>query len=120
MRDLLPVSSACEDLCDIDDTLRDATLAPFADFATTRSKFALGGCSIDADTASFGHAVMEIEVLCADASGVQAAEAEIARVADLVGAKPLAQARWAASLRRTSGGPKVLQALVEEGILSRK
>ena len=73
MRDLLPVSSACEDLC-IDDTLRDATLAPFADFATTRSKFALGGCSIDADTASFGHAVMEIEVLCADASGVEAAE----------------------------------------------
>ena len=121
MRDLLPVSSACEDLCDIDDTLRDATLAPFADFATTRSKFALGGCSIDADTASFGHAVMEIEVLCADASGVEAAEAEIARVADLVGAKPLTSAlggKLETYIRRHA--PAVLQALVQEGILSRK
>jgi len=121
LRDLLPVSSACEDLCGIDDTLRDAALAPFADFATTRSKFALGGCSIDADTASFGHAVMEIEVLCVDASGVEAAEAEIARVADLVGAKPLTSAlggKLETYIRRHA--PAVLQALVEEGILSRK
>ena len=101
----------------LDATLRGAALAPFADFTTTRSKWALGGCAIDADVASFGHAVMEIEVLVAEAGEVQAAEAEIARVAELVGAQPLGVLGGKLETYIRRHAPDVLSALVDEGIL---
>ena len=98
--------------------MRAASVAPFAEFTTTRSKWTLGGCSLDADVASFGHAVMEIEAMVDNADEVTAAEAEIARVADLVGARPLESAlggKLETYIRRHC--PVVLAALVEEGIL---
>lgn len=113
LRDLLTASGAT-----LDETLRVAELRPFAEFSTTRSQWQVGKASLDADVASFGHAVMEIEVLCADASEVAAAEEEIARVAALVGAKPLEKSlggKLETYIRRHA--PDVLEALVEEGIL---
>ena len=96
----------------------DAALQPFAEFETVRSKWTLGECAIDADVASFGHAVLEIEVMCADGSEVAAAEDEIARVAALIGATPLTNAlggKLETYIRRHA--PTVLAALIEEGIL---
>ena len=61
---------------------------------------------------------MEIERLVDDASEVAAAEAQIARVAGLVGAEPLTGAlggKLETYIRRHC--PEVLAALVEEGIL---
>jgi len=101
----------------LEETLCASKAHPFAEFATARSKWALGGCTIDADVASFGHAVMEIEVLVEAASEVARAEAEIGRVAELVGAQPLSAlgGKLETYIRRHS--PVVLAALVEEGIL---
>ena len=33
----------------------------FASYETERVRFELGGCGIDVDAASFGHAVVEVE-----------------------------------------------------------
>ena len=82
----MEVNSALGELVDgasltLEDTLREAGLEPFAEFSTVRTKWKLGRTSIDADIASFGHAVMEIEVMCANPSEVAQAEEEIAGVA---------------------------------------
>ena len=66
-------------------------VAPFATFTTTRSKARLGSVGVDADVADFGLAVLELEVMCADAAEVPGAEAEILRVAELLGAEPLGE-----------------------------
>ena len=73
--------------------------------------------SFDADVASFGHAILEIEVMVDDASGVKRAEDEIGKVAAMISAKPLGAVggKLEAYIRRHS--PSVLAALVEEGIL---
>ena len=115
LRTLLPADQAGAAL---EETLRLADAKPFAEFATTRAKYKLGGCALDADVASFGHAVLEIEVLVSDEAEVPAAEAEIERVATLVGAQPLEKAlggKLETYIRRHA--PDVLAALVEEGIL---
>lgn len=98
--------------------LRAAQLTPFAAFGTVRSKYKLGGCSIDADVASFGHSVVEIEVMCAAADEVAAAESEIARVATLIDARPLdasSGGKLETFIRRFC--PAVLAQLVEVGVL---
>ena len=65
----------------MDELLAAAALEPFARFGTRRSRLSLGRCAIDADVATFGHSVVEVEVMCSQRSEVAAAEAEIARVA---------------------------------------
>ena len=114
LRELLPADAIASSL---EETLKAAKLIPFAEFTTTRTKWKLGGCGLDADVASFGHAVMEIEVLVKEKSEVAEAEAEINRVADLVGATPLKSmgGKLETFIRRHS--PEVFAALVEEGIL---
>lgn len=69
--------------------LASAGVAPFGSFSTARSKWRCGNCAIDADIASFGHAVLELEVMCDDEAAVPAAEREIERVAALLGARAL-------------------------------
>lgn len=69
--------------------LHSSTTAPFAEFSTSRVKFELDGASIDVDAASFGHMVVEVEVMCADASHVVEAETVIADVAMKLGLTPL-------------------------------
>ena len=39
-------------------------IAPFASFSTVRKKLTLDGAAVDIDAASFGHTVVEVEVLC--------------------------------------------------------
>jgi thiamine-triphosphatase len=83
-----------------------------------RSRFSLGRCALDADVASFGHNVLEIEVCCASASEISDAEAEIERVRQLVGAAPLdpgSGGKLEAYIRRHR--PAVLQQLQEAGVL---
>jgi len=116
------VNSALSELVDgagqtLEDTLRSAALVPFAEFSTVRTKWKLGRASIDADIASFGHAVMEIEVMCANPSEVAQAEEEIAGVAELIGAKPLGALGGKLETYIRRHAPKVLAALVEAGIL---
>ncbi|KAJ1453182.1 CYTH-like domain-containing protein [Pelagophyceae sp. CCMP2097] len=71
------------------DLLAQSGCASFASFETTRAKFALGRCTIDADVASFGHSVLEIEVMVREACDVAAAEADIAAAALQIGAVEL-------------------------------
>jgi len=101
----------------LDETLATMGAQPFAEFSTTRSKWKLGSCTLDADVASFGHAVMEIEVMVEDTSEVVAAEDEIARVAELVGAKPLGACGGKLETYIRRKAPDVLSALIDEGIL---
>ena len=86
-----PVGSESEEAARLEARLRDATLEPFAMFTTTRSKLRVGACAVDADIADFGHSVLELEVMCASAADVPVAEAEISRVAALLGAEALGQ-----------------------------
>lgn len=92
----------------------------FAEFTTTRAKFSLGGCLIDVDTASFGHSVMEIEVMVDDEDDIPAARAKIDAVAALVDAKPLADTGGKLDTYIRRHAPTVLAALVDAGILSPK
>ncbi|KAL1496297.1 hypothetical protein AB1Y20_016259 [Prymnesium parvum] len=85
---------------------------------TTRAKLRLGICAIDVDVASFGLSVVEIEVMCAHAAEVAAAEAEIERVAAAIGVAPLAKGRGGkleTYIRRFC--PAVEAQLVEAGVL---
>lgn len=102
----------------LDSRLRAAGLAPFASFDTVRTRLSLGGVGIDADEASFGHSVVEIEVMCDDKSQVAAAEEDIARVAAAIGARPLSGGtggKLETYIRRFC--PEVLDQLVEAGVL---
>ena len=84
----------------------------------SRSKWKLGKASIDADIASFGHSVLEIEVMVATAAEVPSAEEEIARVAALLGAAPLSGAmggKLETYIRQYC--PSVLAQLIEAGVL---
>ena len=92
-------------------------VAPFAEFTTRRAKFELDGASVDVDAASFGHAVCEVEVLCAYASQVPDAEAKIAYVAQRLGLAPLTDSggKLETFIRRNC--PTHLKVLVEAGYL---
>ena len=92
-------------------------VAPFAEFTTRRAKFELDGASVDVDAASFGHAVCEVEVLCAYASQVPDAEAKIAYVAQRLGLAPLMDSggKLETFIRRNC--PTHLKVLVEAGYL---
>lgn len=90
----------------------------FAEFTTTRAKFNLGGCLIDVDTASFGHSVMEIEVMVDHEDDIPAAQAKIDAVAALIDATPLVESGGKLETYIRRHAPTVLAALVEEGILA--
>lgn len=99
-------------------------VSPFARFTTVRSRWALGGCSIDVDTADFGiPPVVEIERMCASKADVPEAYAAIDATAD-----GLIERCVLAPLTSSQGGklesyirlncPAHLAALVEAGLLS--
>ena len=67
------------------DALRGAGGVEFAAFGTSRTKLEAGGLSIDVDSASFGHCVVEIEALCADAGGVPQAREAVHALAQRLG-----------------------------------
>uniref|UniRef100_A0A7S4DXH4 CYTH domain-containing protein n=1 Tax=Lotharella globosa TaxID=91324 RepID=A0A7S4DXH4_9EUKA len=93
-------------------------MSPFASFATDRTRFELDGCAIDADLASFGHSVVEVELIVSKASEVPAAEDAIDQVAARLGLKPLTPGtggKLETYLRRFC--PNVVQKLVEAGVL---
>ena len=106
---------------DEDEKLRrfmaERTVTPFASFATTRAKFSLDGAAIDVDSASFGHTVVEVEVLCGDAGEVPAAEALVRAVAAKLALTDVGATggKLETYLRRNC--PKHLETLVERGIL---
>jgi len=93
------------------------SVAPFASFATTRAKFSLDGAAIDVDSASFGHTVVEVEVLCGDAGEVPAAEALVRAVAEKLALEDVGATggKLETYLRRNC--PKHLETLVAKGIL---
>ena len=101
----------------LEEMLARIGVQPFAEFETTRTQWQLGTCSLDADVASFGHAVMEIEVMCTSADDVARAEADIQETAALVGARPLGKlgGKLETYIRRHC--PDVLTQLVDAGVL---
>ena len=103
---------------DLEERLRAAQLAPFAEFGTVRTKYTLQGCSIDADVASYGHSVIEIEIMCASPAEVPAAEREIERVAALIDAQPLGGSGGKLETYIRQFCPGVLAHLVDAGVLS--
>jgi len=73
-----------------DGALPFAGLAVFADFETVRAKYDLGGVKIDVDEASYGHKVLELEVMTdGGAAELAAARAAIADAAAKLGCEPL-------------------------------
>ena len=110
----------CED-ADDDERMRRfvaaRSVAPFASFATTRAKFSLDGAAIDVDSASFGHTVVEVEVLCGAAGEVPAAEALVRAVAEKLALEDVGATggKLETYLRRNC--PKHLETLVAKGIL---
>ncbi len=119
-----PVASSLRSLLSVEGggggvsaVLEAARASPFAEFETVRTQWQIGSCSIDADVASFGHAVLEIEVMCADASEVGDAEAEIGRVAELIGARPLGALGGKLETYIRTRAPAVLAHLVDAGVL---
>jgi len=98
--------------------LKGAGIEPFADFKTRRSKLELDGVSVDADQASFGLEVMELEVLCDSDAEIPDARARIDAVATKIGALPLPPntgGKLETYVRRFC--PKVLARLIETGVL---
>ena len=92
-------------------------VAPFASFATTRAKFSLDGASIDVDCASFGHTVVEVEVLCGDANEVPAAEEKVNKVAAKLLLTEIGATGGKLETFLRKNCPKQLEALVANGIL---
>jgi len=103
----------------IEERLCAAGAQPFAEFGTVRTTFAVGKCSVDADVASFGHAVIEIEMMCAAKDEIPAALDEIEATARLLGAQPLSKGsggKLETFIRRHC--PDVMKQLVQAGILA--
>ena len=103
----------------LEQALAAAGCVPFAEFETVRALFRLENVAIDVDAASFGHGVMELEVMCETEAGVAAAEADIARVAARVQAQPLDGAsggKLESYIRRFC--PEMLAHLLEAGVLA--
>lgn len=92
-------------------------VAPFASFATTRAKFSMDGASIDVDSASFGHTVVEVEVLCGDATEVPAAEEKVRAVAAKLALTDVGATGGKLETYLRKNCPKHLEALVANGIL---
>uniref|UniRef100_A0A7S0KVG9 CYTH domain-containing protein n=1 Tax=Micromonas pusilla TaxID=38833 RepID=A0A7S0KVG9_MICPS len=92
-------------------------VVPFAEFTTRRAKFELDGASVDVDAASFGHAVCEVEVLCAYASQVPDAEAKVAYVAQRLGLTPLTDSGGKLETYIRRNCPTHVRVLVEAGYL---
>jgi len=101
----------------LEELVGGAELRPFASFETTRSRYALEGCSIDADVASFGHSVIEIEVMCKDKDEVPQAEAAIAKAAELLGVTPLGGSGGKLETYIRRHCPEVLAQLVDAKVL---
>ena len=95
-------------------------LSPFASFQTFRSKFKLRGASVDVDAASFGHTVVEVEVLCAHTRDVPKAEELVDSVASALALKDIGATggKLETYIRRRC--PEQLATLVENGILKER
>uniref|UniRef100_A0A7S0LFR6 CYTH domain-containing protein n=1 Tax=Coccolithus braarudii TaxID=221442 RepID=A0A7S0LFR6_9EUKA len=102
----------------IDVLVQAERIHPFAEFSTVRSRFRLGRCAIDADVASFGHSVVELEVMCCNPTEVPEAEAAIERVATQLGMTPLGMTGGKLETFIRQRCPAMLASLVEVGILS--
>ena len=112
-----PEDGSSDDEAALVAAMASCSVVPFAEFTTERAKFELDGASVDVDAASFGHAVCEVEVLCAYASQVPDAEAKIAYVAQRLGLTPLTDSggKLETYIRRKC--PTHLRVLVEAGYL---
>ena len=70
----------------------DTTLKPFAAFGTRRDKYALNEVSVDVDAASYGHSIMELEVMTDGSEGdIERARGLIAAAAVDLGCEKLGE-----------------------------
>ena len=98
--------------------LRAAGLAAFAEFETQRARFALpNGVAVDADVASFGHSVVELEQMVAGEAEVEAADARIRATAARLGLRPLGGTGGKLETFIRRHRPAHLRALVAAGLL---
>ena len=116
-----PASREDDDPAAADAALRDAMEArevrPFATFSTRRAKFRLDDAVVDVDAASFGHVVVEVEVLCAAAAEIPAAEAKVRDVARRLGLSPMEHSGGKLETFIRRNRPAHLEALVAAGFL---
>jgi len=114
---LLPGANAADSEASISDILKTAAAMPIIEITTRRSKWQIESVAIDADCATYGHSVMELEVMVNVAEEVAAAEEEIARVAALLGATPLGNMGGKVETYIRRFCPSVCSQLIEAGIL---
>ena len=116
-----PASREDDDPAAADAALRDAMEArevrPFATFSPRRAKFRLDDAVVDVDAASFGHVVVEVEVLCAAAAEIPAAEAKVRDVARRLGLSPMEHSGGKLETFIRRNRPARLEALVAAGFL---
>lgn len=99
--------------------LRAAGLAAFAEFETHRARFALpNGVSVDADVASFGHSVVELEQMVTDEAEVEEADARIRATAARLGLLPLGGTGGKLETFIRRHRPAHLRALIAAGLLA--
>ena len=72
----------------------DTTLKPFAAFGTRRDKYSLNEVSVDVDAASYGHSIMELEVM------TDGSEGDIERARALIAADAPDEGQLRAAWRR--------------------
>ena len=97
--------------------MADAAARPFAEFVTERVSWSLDGASIDFDHASFGHSVVEVEVMCERAEQVEDAEKKVEEVAAKLGLEPLTETGGKLETFIRKNCPKHLAVLVSKGYL---
>lgn len=106
----------------LDDAVEAGALVSFAEFTTTRRRWRvptdLGDLAVDADEASFGHGVVELELLVADKADVAAAEARVATVAAQLELQPCGASGGKLEVYIRRHAPATLAALVDAGILA--
>ena len=98
--------------------LRAAGLEAFASFDTDRARFELpNGVRVDADLASFGHSVVELEQMVRSEGEVEEADARIRATATRLGLRPLDGTGGKLETFIRLHRPAHLRALVAAGIL---
>ena len=98
--------------------LRKEGLEPFAAFDTERAKFTLAdGVAVDADFASFGHCVVELEKMVAEEGEVEAADALLRATGERLGLGALGATGGKLETYLRRHVPSHVEMLVAAGIL---
>ena len=106
-----------DDLLKLEASMQNLGITSFATFTTNRVKLKLDGASIDIDAASFGHCVVEVEVICGSVAEIAKANSLVERVAEKLRLKDVGATGGKLETYIRKNCADVLKTLVEKGII---